>query len=446
LIFIGIGIFLSATTAVNNRRDTLIIIFERIGNVFRQLENYIEYPRTAGMINVIVKVMIEVLYILAIVTKEIKEKRGETNIEDSLLRLENAIMEEMRMVGAEALVEGIQARNIDHVTGLHLAAKNGDLTTTRLLLEHGTSINARDKRFYTPLHSATLGGNPDVVLLLLERGADLEAKIDNDSTPLHIAVENGKVAAVQSLLDHGADVQARHKDLWTPLHGASSDGNPDVVRLLLERGADLEAKTENHSTPLHIAAENGNSAAVQSLLDRGADVQARRKDLWTPLHRASWDGDPDVVRLLLERGADLKAKSVKHSTPLHIAAENGKFAVAQVLLLKHRSMAYRRDIDSQTPLHKASSGQYLNIIELLLSFLEDRDDIDMQDNEQRTALHLAVDEGKVDALRLLLKHGACVYARNNNRRTPLDLAKARENQEILHLFSEHMRHNERRSI
>ncbi|KAF8490160.1 hypothetical protein F5888DRAFT_1136225 [Russula emetica] len=111
-IFTGITILLSTATAVSNRRDTLIIIFERIENVFRRLEKYIEFPRTAGMIDTIVKVMVEVLCILAIATKEIKENRaktylkklvGGTNIEDALQRLENAIREETRMVSAEAL-------------------------------------------------------------------------------------------------------------------------------------------------------------------------------------------------------------------------------------------------------------------------------------------------------------------------------------------------------
>jgi hypothetical protein len=62
--------------AVNNHLDKLIIIFERIEDVFRELENYIEYPQTAGMIHAIVKVMIEVLCILGITAKEfLKEFR-----------------------------------------------------------------------------------------------------------------------------------------------------------------------------------------------------------------------------------------------------------------------------------------------------------------------------------------------------------------------------------
>ncbi|KAN0118303.1 hypothetical protein V8E52_005279 [Russula decolorans] len=112
LIFTGIAVLLSAATAVRNRRDTLIIIFERIENVFQRLENYIGVPRTTGMVDAIVKVMVEVLCILAIATKEIKENYaktylkklvGKTDIEKALLRLENAILEETRMAATEAL-------------------------------------------------------------------------------------------------------------------------------------------------------------------------------------------------------------------------------------------------------------------------------------------------------------------------------------------------------
>ena len=51
-------------------------MFERIENVFRRLEVYIEVPPTIGMMDAIVKVIIEVLSILAIVTKEIKQSRA----------------------------------------------------------------------------------------------------------------------------------------------------------------------------------------------------------------------------------------------------------------------------------------------------------------------------------------------------------------------------------
>jgi hypothetical protein len=54
----------------------LIDLFERIEHVFRRLETYIEVPPTAGMTDAIVKVMVEVLRILAIAMKEMQQNRA----------------------------------------------------------------------------------------------------------------------------------------------------------------------------------------------------------------------------------------------------------------------------------------------------------------------------------------------------------------------------------
>jgi hypothetical protein len=45
-------------------------------NIFRRLETYIDVPPTAGMTEAIMKVMVEVLRILAIATNEIKQSRA----------------------------------------------------------------------------------------------------------------------------------------------------------------------------------------------------------------------------------------------------------------------------------------------------------------------------------------------------------------------------------
>ncbi len=106
----------------------LIDIFVRIESFFKRLESYTEVPPTAAMTDVIVKIMIEVLSILAIATKDIKQGRpsaliyvylllltysflekfvkkllGRNDIEDGLKRLDTLTMEEARMAIAETL-------------------------------------------------------------------------------------------------------------------------------------------------------------------------------------------------------------------------------------------------------------------------------------------------------------------------------------------------------
>ena len=120
---------IQAASAVSASRDLLLGLFERIENIFRRLEVYIDVPRTPGMTDAIVKVMVEILSILAIATKEINQRRaselipgnrsflpaycssemflkklvGRTDIEDALLRLEVVTLEEARMAAAESL-------------------------------------------------------------------------------------------------------------------------------------------------------------------------------------------------------------------------------------------------------------------------------------------------------------------------------------------------------
>jgi hypothetical protein len=95
---------------------------------FKRLEGYIKVRPTAAMIDIIVKIMVEVISILGIVTKEIRQGRTSTpfpmdispkldrhaekyfkklfgmkGVEDALQRLDKLTQEEARMAAAETL-------------------------------------------------------------------------------------------------------------------------------------------------------------------------------------------------------------------------------------------------------------------------------------------------------------------------------------------------------
>ena len=66
--------------ASRSNQDALLGVFERIENFFRRLETYTEVPPDTGMTGTIVKIMVEVLSILAIVTKAIKQNKASDSI------------------------------------------------------------------------------------------------------------------------------------------------------------------------------------------------------------------------------------------------------------------------------------------------------------------------------------------------------------------------------
>ena len=60
---------------VRGSQEILVDIFERIENFFRRLAIYTEVPPTPEMVDMMVKIMVEVLSVLGITTKEIKQSQ-----------------------------------------------------------------------------------------------------------------------------------------------------------------------------------------------------------------------------------------------------------------------------------------------------------------------------------------------------------------------------------
>jgi hypothetical protein len=60
---------------VRGSQDTLLDIFECIEMFFRRLEMYTEVPLTTEMMDIIIQIVVEVLSILGIATKEVKQSR-----------------------------------------------------------------------------------------------------------------------------------------------------------------------------------------------------------------------------------------------------------------------------------------------------------------------------------------------------------------------------------
>ena len=64
-----------AAKDVRASQDTLVDIFERIGMFFQRVEIYTEVRPTTEMMDLITQIMVEVLSILGIATKNIKQSR-----------------------------------------------------------------------------------------------------------------------------------------------------------------------------------------------------------------------------------------------------------------------------------------------------------------------------------------------------------------------------------
>ncbi|KAN0111166.1 hypothetical protein V8E52_008778 [Russula decolorans] len=119
-LFVGIDVLLSAASGVASSYDSLLDLFECLGNFLKRLEVYTTIPPTQMMMDLIIKIMVELLSVLALATKQIKQGRfekfvknlwgkGKDKIQAALERLDRLTKDEGLLAVAQTLgvVHGI---------------------------------------------------------------------------------------------------------------------------------------------------------------------------------------------------------------------------------------------------------------------------------------------------------------------------------------------------
>ena len=226
--------------------------------------------------------------------------------------------------------------------------------------------------------------------------------------------------------------------LFAGIHEAVSAGDTIKISELLRVDATLiDEPNDQGDRPLHTAARTGNSAIVRLLLGKGASVTIKAYDGATPLHRAVEHGKPEVVRLLIDAGADVNAIDDRGETPLHAAALTQGKAAREIaeLLLQHHATLDARSHAGLTPLSSATTFLHTELADF---YIKQGASIFTRNTQGETVLHLAVRvQGIRDAVgkpispvamvKVLLLHGADLYAIDQNEFTVLHAVASTEN-------------------
>ena len=320
------------------------------------------------------------------------------------------------------------------VEALRLAAANGQVATTELLLKKGVNVEltkSETQMSYTnsPLILAVISESEKTTQMLLDHDADVNAS-SNGQTALHAAIRisssKKSLAMVTLLLQYGADVNNSMGVRQSALYCAAAWGSSEVVELLLNKGAKIERGDDYYSTtPLMIASEKGRVATVRLLLDHGADINALNDQLCTPLEVTAngpnsfteddvLEGRLETARLLLRHGAHVNDSRTPQPALFAAICSSSTDMVSLMLnagatIWNHNHEAALRYACVANP--KMNLKRRLEIMKLLLA-----NGADINDNFGWYGLALtsiALDrnfelEHKLIIIRFLLEHDAAV--------------------------------------
>ncbi|KAL3040996.1 hypothetical protein OYC64_011884 [Pagothenia borchgrevinki] len=232
---------------------------------------------------------------------------------------------------------------------------------------------------------------------------------------------------------------------------AAARNDVEEVRELLNNGVSPDLVNEDGLTALHQCCIDDFVEIVQCLLDAGGCVNACDSELWTPLHAAATCGHTGLVQLLIQAGADLLAVNADGNMPYDLCEDEATLELLEMVMAeqgitqdridecrgaKEKAMLAdiqalvqngadlnAQDANGTTLLHIASANGYVSVAELLV---EHRAQMETRDSDGWTPLHAASCWGQIQMVELLVAHGASLNTKSVLDETPLDVCMDEE--------------------
>ena len=238
--------------------------------------------------------------------------------------------------------------------------------------------------------------------VLLEAGAN-----PTDGVTTHIAGGGGNLDALELLHRYGVNVNGIPGGVPPLVYMMSWADTPAGPYWLLDHGADANlAWGEAGEAPLHVAARRWDVPMVERLVEHDADVLRPRADGATPHALAELHGNAEIAAWLLAHGARDELSTLERFIAACARADR---AAAESLLEPHPGLRSELRPEHHQMLHRPAESGNAAVLDTMLACGFNPE---AKDKDNVTPLHRAAMGGHVDAVRVLLKHGADVNARD----------------------------------
>jgi ankyrin repeat protein len=302
---------------------------------------------------------------------------------------------------------------------LAVAAEEGRLEGTEILLEAKVEIDMRDNFDMTAFLYASKGGQNEILGLLIAAGADPNIEYQKlAENGLHLATARNEIETVKYLLERDLPFDKQNLRLETPLSIAIKYEYYDIAELFLSQGANINVRRTNGDSPLHSAVFDNRMETVVYILDHGGSVNQKNDIGETPLMIACKHGYVEIAKFLLQKGAELNAQDNVGRSSLFLASMLQKEALVSYLLDRFANV-HLTDHFGSTAL-SVSCRLFPGNVNIISDLIRFKSHINSMDNSYNTPLHHTCSKHNRELTLLLLNAGASPSLKNIDGKLPLD--------------------------
>ena len=199
------------------------------------------------------------------------------------------------------------------------------------------------------------------------------------------------------------------------IHEACKTGNMTELNQWLSLGTDLNQKDEDGYAPLHHACENGHEDMVRKLLENKAKVNLlTAASLLSPMaclvigrldNKVTEPELLKIISILRKAGGDINPSTEEAVPPIKAVIARGNMELLDFFMTLHVHI-FVEDSDKRTMLHHAALNPNENSLPITEFLVERGLDVNVQDSDGNTPLHLALSPFQQDVAKYLINSGA----------------------------------------
>ncbi|EFX62301.1 hypothetical protein DAPPUDRAFT_337140, partial [Daphnia pulex] len=244
--------------------------------------------------------------------------------------------------------------------------------------------------------------------------------IEREIPKVHELVLMDDGDALSMWLDrHPEDVENRFR-LKTPLLIAIKHDAYECFQVLLQRDANIEEYNPQNETALLIAVRLNRTRMVDDLIARDASILPEDRMARTVTEILISRDDVETLKLLhIQRGNLLDHDLHNEEFPLTLAiSHQARKCIDYILSLKPKAQSFLIRRKYNCPISAAIRRNDVRTMEQLVTLEEFPYIVNKRIHKSVSYIHLAVEKGRPEIVKILLQNGAMVNLLDNNGNTP----------------------------